>query len=184
VLKMGVIAISGQVASGKTTVARLLADKLGYRFISVGEVFRKIAAERGVSLIQLHELAERDYSIDRYVDQVSIDEAKRGRVVVEGHLAAWIIKDYADVKVYLKADLKARADRLARREGISINDAVNEIKVREESNRRRYMAIYSIDTNDLSIFDLVVDTTLININDTLDIVGSYVVKVLKAKGKL
>ena len=46
------------------------------------------------------------------------------------------------------------------------------------------MNIYSIDINDLSIFDLVVDTSLININDTLDIVGSYVIKVLKAKGKL
>ncbi len=183
-MKMGVIAISGQVASGKTTVARLLADKLSYRFISIGELFRKAAAERGLTLMQLHELAERDHSIDLHVDQVSIEEAKKGRVVIEGHLAAWIIKDYADVRVYLKADMMSRAGRLARREGISINDAINEIKTREESNRRRYMAIYSINVNDLSIFDLVVDTSLININDTLDVVGSYVIKVLNAKGKL
>ncbi len=181
---MGVIAISGQVASGKTTVARLLADKLSYRFVSIGELFRKVAAEKGLTLMQLHELAERDHSIDLHVDQVSIEEAKKGRVVIEGHLAAWIVKDYADVKIYLKADMTSRANRLARREGISINDAINEIKTREESNRRRYMNIYSIDINDLSIFDLVVDTSLININDTLDIVGSYVIKVLKAKGKL
>lgn len=181
---MGIVAISGQVASGKTTVARLLANKLGYRFVSIGELFRKIAAERGLTLMQLHEAAERDHSIDKYVDQVSIEEAKKGNVVIEGHLAAWIVKDYADVKVYLKASLATRASRLAHREGISIDAAINEINAREESNRRRYLTIYSIDISDLSIFDLVVDTTLININDTIDIVGSYVIKVLKAKGKL
>ncbi|WP_291765888.1 (d)CMP kinase [Caldivirga sp. UBA161] len=181
---MGVIAISGQVASGKTTVAKLLADKLSYRFVSIGELFRKVATERGLTLMQLHELAERDHSIDLHVDQVSIEEAKKGKVVIEGHLAAWIVKDYADVKVYLKADMMSRASRLARREGISINDAINEIKTREESNRRRYMTIYSINISDLSIFDLVIDTSLINISDVLDVVGSYVIKVLNAKGKL
>ncbi len=44
---MGVIAISGEAASGKTTIARLLAWKLGYRAVSIGELFRKVAQERG-----------------------------------------------------------------------------------------------------------------------------------------
>ena len=101
---MGVIAISGEAASGKTTIARLLAWKLGYRVVSIGELFRKVAQERGVSLIELHRLAEVDHSIDRMVDSYALEEAKMGNVVIEGHLAAWILKDIADIKVYLKAD--------------------------------------------------------------------------------
>lgn len=181
---MGVVAVSGQVASGKTTIARMLAEKLGYRFVSSGELFRSIAVERGVDLVKLHEIAERDYSIDRAVDQRSIEEARKGNVVIEGHLAAWIVKDYADVKIYLKAGLEARARRLAAREGKGVDESLREIKIREESNRRRYMAIYSIDINDLSIFDLVIDTTHIGIDEVFTIVWNYTYSVLKALGKI
>ncbi len=75
---MGVIAISGQAASGKTTVARELANRLNYRFVSIGELFRRIAVERGVSLLELHRIAETDFSIDRAVDEEAIREARRG----------------------------------------------------------------------------------------------------------
>jgi len=95
---MGVVAISGQAASGKTTVAKELANRLGYRFVSIGELFRKVAIERGVSLIELHKIAERDFSIDRAVDEAAINEARKGNAVIEGHLAAWILRDVADVR--------------------------------------------------------------------------------------
>ncbi len=93
VTSMGVVAVSGQAASGKTTVARKLASKLNYRFVSIGELFRKIAVERNVSLVELHRIAESDFSIDKAVDEESIREARKGNVVIEGHLAAWLLRD-------------------------------------------------------------------------------------------
>ena len=181
---MGVVAISGQAASGKTTIARMIAERLNYRFVSVGELFRKIAAERGVDLLRLHEIAERDYSIDRFVDQYAVEEARRGNVVIEGHLAAWMVKDYADVKIYLKADINTRARRLASRDGLTFDRALAEISAREASNRRRYLAIYGIDIGDLTPFDLVVDTTYIDAGQVFNIVYQYVVNVLRARGRL
>lgn len=77
VTSMGVVAVSGQAASGKTTVARKLASKLNYRFVSIGELFRKIAVERNVSLVELHRIAESDFSIDKAVDEESIREARK-----------------------------------------------------------------------------------------------------------
>ncbi|WP_243675661.1 cytidylate kinase family protein [Vulcanisaeta distributa] len=136
---MGIVAISGQAASGKTTVARELANRLNYRFVSAGELFRKIAIQRGISLLELHRIAETDFSIDKAVDEETIKEARKGNVVIEGHLAAWILRDVADVRIYLKADIKARSQRLSARDGKSIEDALREIKAREESNRRRYL---------------------------------------------
>ncbi len=180
---MGVIAISGQAASGKTTVARELANRLGYRFVSIGELFRRVAEKRGVSLIELHRIAENDFSIDRAVDEESIKEARKGNVVVEGHLSAWILKDLADVKIYLKADLNTRAQRLSGRDNKTLVDAINEIRIREESNRKRYLAIYGIDINDLSIFDLIIDTTYIKADKVVDLVYNYVYEVLRNKGR-
>ncbi len=181
---MGVIAISGQAASGKTTVARELANRLNYRFVSIGELFRRIAVERGVSLLELHRIAETDFSIDRAVDEEAVREARRGgNVVIEGHLAAWILKDVADVRIYLKADIRARSQRLSARDGKSIEEALNEIRAREESNRKRYLAIYGIDINDTSIFDLIIDTTYIDARKVVDIVYEYVYNVLHNKGK-
>ncbi len=181
---MGVIAISGQAASGKTTVARELARRLNYRFVSAGELFRRVAAQRGVSFLELHKLAEHDYSIDKAIDEESRREAQKGNVVIEGHLAAWIVRDLADVCVYLKADLEVRARRLASRDGKSLEEAIEEIKAREESNRRRYKAIYGIDISDLSIFDLVIDTTYIGVEDVVKFVYDYVMAVLKGKGRV
>ncbi|WP_243665744.1 (d)CMP kinase [Vulcanisaeta sp. JCM 16159] len=149
---MGIVAISGQAASGKTTVARELANRLNYRFVSAGELFRKIAIQRGISLLELHRIAETDFSIDKAVDEETIKEARKGNVVIEGHLAAWILRDVADVRIYLKADIKARSQRLSTRDGKSIEDALREIKAREESNRRRYLAIYGVDISDISFF--------------------------------
>ena len=180
---MGVIAISGQAASGKTTVARELANRLNYRFVSVGELFRRIAAQRGVSLLELHRIAETDFSIDRAVDEEAIKEARKGNVVIEGHLAAWMLRDVADVRIYLKADINVRSQRLSSRDGKSIEEALNEIRLREESNRRRYLTIYGIDINDTSFFDLIIDTTYIDARKVVDIVYEYVYNVLRNKGK-
>ncbi len=178
---MVVIAVSGQPASGKTTLAKRLAEMLNLRFVSSGMLFRRLAEERGIPLLEFHKLAEQDPSIDKYVDNMAIEEAKRGNVVVEGHLAAWVLKDIADVKIYLKADLRARAERLAKRDGKSIEEAIQEIRNREELNRRRYLSIYGIDIADLSIFDIVLDTTYLTPEEVLDILLAYIKPVVKRK---
>ncbi len=125
-------------------------------------------------MIELHRLAETDHSIDRMVDSYALEEAKAGNVVVEGHLAAWILKDIADIKVYLKANEDIRAARLANRDGRNISDAMSEIRAREGSNRKRYKDIYGFDVRDLSIFDLVIDTTRIDPPNVLGVILEYV----------
>ncbi len=178
---MVVIAVSGQPASGKTTIARKLAEYYGLRYISNGMLFRKLAEERGIPFLEFHKLAEQDENIDRQIDSLALEEAKKGNVVIEGHLAGWILKDVADVKIYLKASLEVRARRLAQREKISLEDAIKEITFREENNRKRYLKIYGIDINDLSVFDIVLDTTYLNVDEVLEVLRSYIDRVLKRR---
>lgn len=177
-----VVAISGSPGSGKSSVAKALAESLGLRYVSIGRIFRKVAEELGVDFVELHKIAERDPAIDIMVDSIALEEAKRGDVVIEGHLAAWIVKGMAQVRVYLKADPRVRAERIAKRDGRRLEEAFREVVEREEMNRRRYLDIYGIDVRDLSIFDLVVDTTWLREGEVVEYVRNFVNTVLKRRG--
>ena len=54
-----VITISGLPGSGKTTVARLVAKELGLEHVYAGDIFRRQAAEAGVTLEEYTRRAER-----------------------------------------------------------------------------------------------------------------------------
>jgi len=58
-LKKIVIAISGLPGSGKSTYAKLLANHFNLRFISVGDLFRRLAENQGVDFNNFHQIAEK-----------------------------------------------------------------------------------------------------------------------------
>lgn len=64
------ITISGTLGSGKSTVAKLLAERLGYAYYSTGMAQRKIAEQRGLTTLELNAAAERDKTIDAQIDGV------------------------------------------------------------------------------------------------------------------
>ena len=45
------ITLSGEVASGKTTIGKLLAERLNYEFISLGTIIREKADAEGLSIV-------------------------------------------------------------------------------------------------------------------------------------
>ncbi len=179
-----VVAVSGKPGSGKTTYARFIAEKYRLRYISSGYLFRKIAEERGLSFEELHRLAELDPSIDKMIDGKAIEEAKRGGVVVEGHLAVWILKDIAHIKIILNAPLKIRAKRIADRDKVSLDRALREVKIREESNYRRALKYYNLDINDFSIADLVVSTYPLTIDSVKRVIGTFLEGYKEARPEL
>lgn len=176
-----VVAVAGLPGSGKSTLAKKLAEKLRLRYVSSGSIFRNIAKERGLTLEELSKLAEEDPNIDRYIDTKAYEEAMKGCVVVDAHIAGWILKDVADVKIFLQASLNARANRIAARDGKSFEEALNEVKLREASESRRFKEFYGIDFSDLSVYDLIINTEVFNAEETLDIALKAVEFVLKRK---
>ncbi|VVB67817.1 Putative adenylate kinase [uncultured archaeon] len=163
-----IITISGAPGTGTTTLARGLAASLGLRWINSGDLFRRIASEKNISMKEMNRLAEKGPEIDYQIDDAQKALAKDGHGVFEGRLSGHLLP--ADMKVLLKADLRARAERIARRESKLLEDAMHETRAREESEARRYKKYYNIDINNLSVYDLVVDTGRFNEAGTFSIV--------------
>lgn len=153
-----VITVSGLAGSGTTTLCRNLARHYGFKHIYAGLIFRQMAKEMGMTLQEFQEYAELHPEIDREVDRRQIEAANEGNVVIEGRLAGWMVRE-ADLKIWLDAPLRVRVERVARREGKPYDVAFMETVEREKSNRKRYLNLYGIDIEDLSIYDLVINTS-------------------------
>lgn len=178
-----VIAVSGSPGSGKTTYARYLADALSLRFFSGGMAFRELAKERGLSLVELNRLAAKDARIDIELERRILEEAKKGGVVIESHLAGWTLRNIADLLIYVKADLRTRLERIASRERKNIKEIAVETMWREVIEAERFRDLYAIDITDLSYFDIVLDTTFLDEDEAKRLLLTIVRAVLSGKMK-
>jgi len=163
-----IVTISGAPGTGTSTLARSLSLQLNLRWINSGDLFRKIAGEKNISVREMNRLAERGPEIDYLIDDAQLALAKDGGGIFEGRLSGHLLP--ADLKVLLKADLRTRAERIAKREAKLTEDAIAETRIREESEARRYKMYYNIDISDFSAYDLVVDSGKFDEAATLAIV--------------
>jgi predicted cytidylate kinase len=158
------IALSGELGSGKSSVAELLVDALGARRVSTGEAQRQIAAKRGISTLELNRLSETDPTIDEEIDSVfrSLAETKEP-LVVDSRLAWHFLP--LSFKVHLVVDPEVAAARVLHREGSqaeryeSVAEALERIGARADSERRRFQVMYDLDIFRLGNYDLVIDTS-------------------------
>jgi cytidylate kinase len=165
------VTISGPAGSGKSTAAAALAEALEYDHISGGDIFRDLADERGITPLRLNKLAEEDDGIDRDLDRRLRDIAEtRDQVVLESRLAGWMAGEHADFRIWLDAPLSVRARRIADREDKAVAVAESETRERSASEARRYDAYYGIDIQELTIYDLSVNTARLSPEAVLDVI--------------
>lgn len=163
------VTISGPPGSGTTTVARILAEKLNFELISAGEVFRRMAREKKMSLAEFSRLADANPEIDLEIDRYQKELAEKSdNVVVEGRLSGWIVN--ADLKVWLFASEDIRVERIAKREKKSIDEAKKETRERERIEKRRYEKYYGINIDDWTIYHLVINSGYFTPEEIVEII--------------
>lgn len=173
------ITISGKAGTGKSTVAKLLAHKLNLKHYSIGDLMRVMAKEKGITLLELNTLAETDNSIDIELDDKLKELGQtKNNFVVDGRLTAFFIP-HADVKVFLEADDEERAKRIMKdnrehEKSSYLDEAIKNIRKREESEQKRYQKYYGVNYLDRKLYDLFIDTTKLTPNQVVDKIVEFV----------
>ena len=155
------ITISGPPGSGKTTACGKLSEKLGIKAVVFGEFFRKLAKERGMTLAEFGELAERDPSIDKMVDDMILAAAiENPNIILESRLSAHMLtkNNISAFRVYLGASPEVRIKRVGLREGELFDEVRRHTLERQSSEAKRYKKYYNIDVEDKSVYDMIIDT--------------------------
>jgi CMP/dCMP kinase len=153
------ITVSGLPGSGTTSLSRHLSERHGFSMISAGEVFRQLAREHAMGLAEFGHLAQENPEFDKMIDARQKEiAAGRDDIIVEGRLSGWMVTD-ADLRIWLFAPLSCRVKRLVFRDQIADDKTAERITLeREECEAARYRCYYNIDINDLSIYQIILNS--------------------------
>jgi len=169
-----VVTMSGLHGTGKSTYAKALAEEFKLRYVSAGQLFRDIATEKGVSMERLIQITANDPEIDHLIDERTKREAEKGDVILEGQLAGWMTRDKAGLKIFLTAPEEVRIRRIAERDSVDFEKAKAQTVLRDRAEREKYKKYYDIDTTDISIYDLIMDTSLLPLEESIKILKNII----------
>ena len=170
---------AGLHGTGKTTVAKRIANEFGLTHYSTGEMFRQMAKEHDMSLAEFNKCTEAHPEIDKELDKRMERVGKEEKdVILDGQLCWYFLDKTADHKILLKCDQEERISRILSRErekkekDITRDEIRKNTLERERSERERYKEIYGIDISDEEFVeehhDIIIDTTDKNIDQVVD----------------
>lgn len=164
-----IITVGGPPGSGKTTVARELAKILNYKVVIAGEIFREMAKEKEMDLLEFGEYARENPEVDHEIDNRVVAQATED-TVLEGRLAGAMLKskDIKAFKVFIDAKIEIRVQRVCGREFRPEDDVRNELITREQCERERYLNLYHLDMNAHDNYDLIIDNSYMTSEETIE----------------
>ncbi len=178
---MGVITISREFGSGGETVARFVAEKTGFLLVNK-ETIESGLAEHGIEkpLPRIEDLASaeidqagRDY-IEAMHDYI-YDLAIRNNLVILGRGGAFLFRDYPPaLHVRVIAQFTRRVQLVMKVYDLTSETAIKLVKEQDHDKRRYYRQVFNVNWDNLRLYDLVLNTEKMNLEDAVDIiVGAY-----------
>lgn len=174
--KKHIITISGEHASGQGSLSNALQEELGYEIYRNGQYARKLAKEMGMTIVEFQTYLDEHEELDRQIEKSASEYAKtHDNLIVDAKLGWYAIPD--SFKVYLKVDLDVAAKRVFFDENRkdtekfnSIEEVKEQIRYRYNEENIRWYKTYGIKREDMSNYDLVVDTSDLTVKEVFDIV--------------
>lgn len=195
-----VITVGRQYGSGGREIGTMLAEKLSIAYYD-DMLLKEAAKESGLCEDLFRSFDERpksflysvamdpySFSMNHVMPKGSIEQqvylatydtikklADKGPCVLIGRCADYALKDRDDViNLFITAPLENRIERVARRNGITRDEAKERIKRTDKSRASYYNYYSSKDWGDAKSYDLCIDSSLLGIEGTVELLEKLV----------
>ena len=185
------IIISGPPAIGKTTIAKGLAKEFAIVYLSGGDILKKLAEEQGFQTegddwwdtqegISFLDQRKKNSEFDKNVDNKLKELFFNGDIVVTSYTLPWLVE--GGIKIWLDGSKENSALRMTSRDNSSKNEALEIVQKRYNENKIIYKELYGFEFGeDLSVFDKIIETDGLNVEQVLEIAKLTVRKFFDTK---
>ena len=165
------ITISGHPGSGTSTLVKGICNAKGWSSLNGGEIFRKEAKERGLSLSEFEKICSEDESVDRSLDEILKQHLldNEGYDVLESRLCGWWAYklDVDCLRLWLHASEEARAERVVTREGLTLEEAISNNKKRTNVDKVRFQEMYGLNPEDETPYTHIIEASKLTAEQVL-----------------
>ena len=185
------IIISGPPAIGKTTIAKGLAKEFDIEYLSGGDILKELAEEQGFQTkgddwwdtqegINFLDQRKKNSEFDKNVDNKLKELFSKGGIVVTSYTLPWLVD--GGIKIWLDGSKENSALRMTTRDNSSKNEALEIVQKRYNENKIIYKELYGFEFGeDLSVFDKIIETDGLNVEQVLEVAKSTVRKFFDTK---
>lgn len=175
------ITISGKIGAGATSLAKNLSKALGWDFLEGGDLFEKIHKELKISQAMVSSRPDHfDLEYEKKIINMLTNEKNH---IIQSHLAGFDAQGIPGVfKILVMCEddqgndkEEIRIDRLINRDGISLEEAKEEVLEREKQHSAKWRRLYANNDPkweywDRKYYDLAINTYSHNQDETLKLV--------------
>lgn len=170
------ISITGDLGSGKSTIAKELCQALGYKFLSTGSIQRTLAQQQGMDTLEFNKYTDHNLHIDDYIDQHLKDiNTQPDPHVLDSRLAWFFVP--SSFKIYLLTFEEVAAQRImedksriSEPDAASVKQKIADTKERRQIENNRFEKNYGAKLDVFKNFDLVVDTSFASIAQITELI--------------
>lgn len=165
-----IITVSGDAGTGTTTLAKHLSQTLGIPYSHAGAIFRQLAEQKNIPLLELIKAAEHDFSLDQHVESELLKLMQSNAdLIVEGRLTSYQAWKHQipSFRILLTASPHIQAQRISVREGTDYEQTLQDVQYRDHQDWMRYQKLYGISIDQQNTWNsLVVNTDNLSIEET------------------
>lgn len=179
-----IISISGKAGSGKSSIAKALADKLGYTYIGIGAIKREVAASMGLNILEFDELGNKPENVKEFdlkYEEFQKNLSPNDNIILDARL--WFYCQPTSFKIFIDVSDEVAAERIfddkrKTDKYVSEQEVLLKTKERDQDNKIRRFNLYGVDYTDHKNYDLVFDTTHNTLEESLE----QLMEIMRKKG--